>query len=305
MSEHTVGSVTARRMMLGVRLRRLREGHNITRSEAGYTIRASESKISRLELGKVSFKERDVADLLILYGVTDPAERAAVLQLAREANRPPWWREYEDVLPGWFQDYIGLEQAARSIRAYETHFVPGLLQTDDYSRAVISSRLPAPSEADVERAVALRSRRKRLVTSAHAPEIRAIVDEAALRRPVGSEQVRLEQLQHLLALAKASTTTLQVLPVERSVHAAGCGAFTMLRFHEEDLPEVVYVEHLLGALYIDRHDHVQRYTQVYDRLGDLSLTHAETIDLLTELVEGRERRRKSPPATADAGRHAT
>lgn len=291
MVEQPVGSVTARRMMLGVRLRRLREGRRITRSEAGYTIRASESKISRLELGKVSFKERDVADLLILYGVTDPVERADVLHLAREANRPAWWRAYEDVVPGWFQDYIGLEQAAETIRTYETHFVPGLLQTDDYSRAVIAGRLPTPSAANLDRAVTLRGLRKRMLAKADPPRVWAVVDEGALRRPVGSEQVRRRQLEHLLDLAAGPLLRLQVLPVDRSIHSAGCGAFTMLRFPEPDLPNVVYVEHLLGALYIDRADHVDRYAQVYERLSELSLTPDETIDFLTNLIADRERRR--------------
>ena len=180
MTEQSQSSVTARRMMLGARLRRLREQRGISRADAGYTIRASESKMSRLELGKVSFKERDVADLLVYYGVTDPAERSGVLSLLREANRPGWWRAYEDVLPDWFQDYIGLEQAATRIRTYETHFVPGLMQTDDYSRAVIATALPQPTEPEVERAVALRAVRKQLLTRPNGPHVWAVVEEAAV-----------------------------------------------------------------------------------------------------------------------------
>ena len=291
MTEQPQGSVTARRMMLGSRLRRLREERGISRAEAGYTIRASESKMSRLELGKVSFKERDVADLLMFYGVTDPEERASVLGLLREANRPAWWREYEDVLPDWFQDYIGLEQAAERIRTYETHFVPGLLQTDDYSRAVIASGLPTPARADVDRAVALRATRKQILARDRAPLVWAIVDEAALRRPVGSEDVRRDQLEHLLKLSDNPHVKLQVLPVDRSVHAAGSGAFTMLRFSERDLPDVVYVEHLLGALYIDRTDHVSRYTEVMDRLAVESLTPRDTVEFIGELLANRDRRR--------------
>jgi len=291
MTDQPQASVTARRMMLGARLRRLREEHGISRAEAGYTIRASESKMSRLELGRVSFKERDVADLLMFYGVTDPRQRDSVLALLREANRPAWWREYEDVLPDWFQDYIGLEQAAERIRTYETHFVPGLLQTDDYSRAVIASGLPTPTPVEVDRAVALRATRKQLLTRTGAPHIWAVLDEAALRRPVGSEQVRHDQLEHLLKLADLSHLTLQVLPLSRSVHASGSGAFTMLRFSEPDLPDVVYVESLLSALYIDKPDHVSRYTEVMDRLCVESLSPVATsvflADLLTEDRSGR------------------
>jgi transcriptional regulator with XRE-family HTH domain len=264
MTDQAQGSATARRMMLGARLRRLREERGISRAEAGYTIRASESKMSRLELGKVSFKERDVADLLMFYGITDPKERDAVLSMVREANRPGWWRSYEDVLPDWFQDYIGLEQAADRIRTYETHFVPGLLQTDDYSRAVISTALPRPSSSEVERATALRAARKQLLTRPKAPHVWAVVEESALRRPIGDPHVRRGQLQHLLKLMDQPHITVQVLPVARHVHAASGGAFTMLRFSETDLPDVVYVEYLLSALYLDRRDHVSRYAEVMD-----------------------------------------
>lgn len=269
-------SATARRMMLGARLRRLREERGISRAEAGYTIRASESKMSRLELGKVSFKHRDVADLLVFYGVTDPIEREAVLTLVREANRKGWWRDFEDVLPDWFQDYIGLEQASQRIRSYETHFVPGLLQTDDYSRAVISSGLPLPADDEVERAVALRATRKQLLRRDNAPQVWAVVEESALLRPVGSDQVRRDQLEYLLELGERPHITIQVLPVTRHVHAAAGGAFTMLRFDETELPDIVYIEYLLSALYLDRRDHVTRYAEVMDRLCVESLTPIET-----------------------------
>ncbi len=283
MTEQT-SSATARRMMLGARLRRLREERGISRADAGYTIRASESKMSRLELGKVSFKERDVADLLVFYGVTDPADREAVLTLVREANRPGWWRSYEDVLPDWFQDYIGLEQAALRIRTYETHFVPGLMQTDDYSRAVICSALPTPTREDVDRAVALRSTRKQLLSRDNAPQIWAVVEEAALRRPVGAEHVRRAQLEHLVKLGEQPHITIQVLPITRHVHAAAGGAFTMLRFGESELPDIVYVEYLLSALYLDRRDHVSRYAEVMDRLCVESLTPTETSTFIKGLL---------------------
>jgi transcriptional regulator with XRE-family HTH domain len=284
MTEDSNSSVTARRMMLGARLRRLREGRGFSRAEAGYTIRASESKMSRLELGKVSFKERDIADLLVFYGVTDPEERSAVLGLLREANRPAWWRAYEDVLPDWFQDYIGLEQASNRIRTYETHFVPGLLQTDDYSRAVIASALPPPSQAEVDRAAALRAARKQLLSRDRAPHIWAVVEESALRRPVGTDQIRHEQLEHLLKLAAQPHISVQILPVTRHVHAAAGGAFTLLRFGEADLPDVVYVEYLLNALYLDRRDHVARYAEVMDRLCVESLTPPETADFIAGML---------------------
>lgn len=284
MTDQPQGSATARRMMLGARLRRLREDRGISRAQAGYTIRASESKMSRLELGKVSFKERDIADLLIYYGVNDPAERDLVMNMVYEANLPGWWRAYEDVLPDWFQDYIGLEQAATRIRTYETHFVPGLLQTVDYSRTVIASALPPPSPADVERSVALRETRKQLLTRSHAPHVWAVVEESALRRPVCTDEVRRQQLEHLLKLAEQPHVTIQVLPLARHVHAATGGAFTMLRFGEPDLPDVVYVEYLLSALYLDRLDHVSRYAEVMDRICAESLTPEQSAEFISRMA---------------------
>src|SRR5687767_12650538 len=151
-------------MVLGGQLRRLRERRGISREAAGWQIRSSESKISRMELGRVGFKERDVADLLTFYGVTDEEERSALVTLARQANAPGWWHQYADVLPTWFQSYLGLESAASLIRNYEVQFVPGLLQTADYARAVIKLGYPAASAAELDRRVQLRMTRQELLS---------------------------------------------------------------------------------------------------------------------------------------------
>src|ERR687884_1486374 len=185
MADPATGSVTVRRMLVGAHLRRHREEKGISRADAGFTIRASESKMSRLELGRVAFKERDVSDLLMLYGVTDPEARDAVLTLLEDANRPGWWREYEDVMPGWFQNYVGLEAAARVLRTYETHFVPGLLQTPEYARAVLTSTTPPLTGRDLDRAVTLRTTRQQVLIRAEPLRVWAVVDESALRRDVG------------------------------------------------------------------------------------------------------------------------
>src|SRR3954465_6631932 len=150
---------TALRMMLGSHLRRLRERAGVSRTDAGWAIRASESKISRIELGRVGFKERDVSDLLTLYGVTDPAEREALISLAREANQPGWWHKYGDILPQWFQAYVGLEAAASLIRTYEVQFIPGLLQTEDYARAVVLLGNGNAPKEEIDRRVQLRMER--------------------------------------------------------------------------------------------------------------------------------------------------
>jgi hypothetical protein len=283
MTEPAPGSATVRRMLLGAHLRRLREAKGITRAEAGYTIRASESKMSRLELGRVAFKERDVSDLLMYYGVTDPEQRDAVLVLVQEANRPGWWREYEDVMPGWFQNYIGLEEAAGAVRTYETHFVPGLLQTPEYARAVLASTMPPLSGRDLERGVTLRMTRQRVLTREHPLRVWAVVDEGALRRQVGDEHVYRGQLEHLLELAERPNVAFQVLPLRTGVHAGG-GAFTILRFSDADLPDVVYVEQLVSALYIDKVEHVERYTEVMDRLSVQALTPEASAELVSKLI---------------------
>lgn len=283
MTEPAPGSATVRRMLVGARLRRLREEKGITRAEAGYTIRASESKMSRLELGRVAFKERDVSDLLMFYGVTDPEQRDAVLVLLEEANRPGWWREYEDVIPGWFQNYVGLEEAARTLRTYETHFIPGLLQTGEYARAVLATTTPPLTGRDLERGVTLRMTRQKVLERSEPLRVWAIVDEAVLRRVMGSREVYRAQLEHLLGLVGRPNIALQVLPMSSGVHAGG-GAFSLLRFGDPDLPDVAYVEQLLSALYIDKLEHVERYTEVLDRLSVQSMTPEETALLISKLL---------------------
>jgi transcriptional regulator with XRE-family HTH domain len=282
--EEEQASATARRMLVGARLKRLREARGISREAAGFTIRASESKMSRLELGKVSFKDRDVADLLVLYGVGDPDERDAILAMAREASRPGWWRAYEDILPTWFDNYVGLEEAAAGIRTYEIQFVPGLLQTPEYARAIIESALPTPSPQDVERTVALRVARQRLLDRAHPPHVWGVIEEAALRRRVGTPAIRRAQLAQLLELTARSRVTLQVLPLDSGAHAVAGGAFTLLRFGELDLPDIAYVEQLLNAVYIDRPEHVDRYNDLMNRLSVEALTPSDTARLLGKLL---------------------
>src|SRR6516165_3868846 len=230
---------TVLRILLGSQLRRLREARGITRDDAGYTIRASGSKISRMELGRVSFKERDVQDLLNLYGV-DEEEAQSLVALARQANSPGWWHKYGDVLPDWFGVYVGLEEAASLIWLYEVQFIPGLLQTADYARAVIRLGQPSATPAEVERRVGLRLARQELLTKPGGPRLWAIVDEAALRRPIGGEEVMREQLERLIEATQEPNITLQVVPFRSGGHAAEAGAFTIMRFPEVDLPDVVY-----------------------------------------------------------------
>jgi len=272
-------------MLVGVQLRRLREAKGISREEAGYVIRASASKISRLELGRVSFKERDVADLLTLYGLTGEHEREVLLTLVREANKPGWWHNYSDVLPSWFQSYVGLEAAASLIRTYEVQFVPGLLQTEDYVRAV--TRLgheTAPIE-EVERRVRLRIARQQLLTQPGAPRVWAVMDEAALRRPIGGSEVMRNQVKALLAATELPNVTLQVIPFGFGGHAGAGGVFTIMRFRDEDLPDIVFIEHLTSAIYLDKREDVDEYIAVIERLAVEAAAPDETVERLADLLK--------------------
>lgn len=278
-------SSTVRRILLGSQLRRLREARGITREDAGYSIRASESKISRMELGRVSFKERDVADLLSLYGVHDEGERRALIGLARDASTAGWWHSYGDVLPTWFQTYVGLEEAASAIRTYELQYVPGLLQSEEYARAVTVLGQPDAEPEEVDRRVALRMQRQKVLVSERAPDYRAVIDEAALRRPLGGRQVMSAQLRHLADVAAQPNVTIQVMPFSFGGHSAESGAFTILRFPQEDLPDIVYLEQLTSALYLDKADEVEQYGRAMDRLCSQSQTPEQTLVLLHEIAQ--------------------
>jgi transcriptional regulator with XRE-family HTH domain len=260
------GGPTVRRILLGSQLRRLREDRGITRDQAGYEIRASGSKISRMELGRVTFKERDVADLLTLYQVTDPAERAPLLALVNAANVPGWWHRYGDLLADWFQPYLGLEEAASIIRTYQVQFVPGLLQTPGYARAVITVGDPDAPAAEIDRRVAMRMARQELLTRPDPPRLWAVIDEAALHRPIGGTDVLRAQLQALIERIRLEHIIMQIMPFRFGAHAAESGAFSILRFPEADLPDVVYLEHLTSAIYLDRRRDVDRYLQTMERL---------------------------------------
>ncbi|GAA1764548.1 helix-turn-helix transcriptional regulator [Luedemannella helvata] len=278
----TSGGPTVLRMLLGAHLRRLREAAGVTREDAGWEIRSSESKISRMELGRVSFKERDVADLLTLYGLDDDDERNRLLALARDANTPGWWHRYGDVLPNWFQSYLGLEASASLIRTYEVQFIPGLLQTPEYARGVILLGNATAKPEDVDRRVTLRIKRQDLLTRPDPPQIWAVVDEAALRRPIGGPEVMRGQLEALLSATKLPNVRLQVIPFRAGGHAAAGGAFSILRFPDQDLPDVVYVEQLTSALYMDKRDDVDHYAEAMERL----CVEAEPPTRTTEILEG-------------------
>jgi transcriptional regulator with XRE-family HTH domain len=275
---------TVLRMMLGSQLRRLRETAGVSPEQAGYEIRASRSKISRMENGRVSFKDRDIADLLTLYGVTDTEQRRGTLELARRANVPGWWTKYGDILPDWLEMYLGLEASASVIRSFELQFVHGLFQTEDYARAVtVLGHKSAPAD-DIERRVSLRMRRQSLLAEPDSARVWAVMDEAVLRRPVGGRAVMHAQLRRLAEAAELPNVTLQVVPFGYGGHAAAGGSFTILRFDEPDLPDVVYIEQLTSALYLDARSDVDHYLEVMNQLSTDALTPAKTTDFISKII---------------------
>ncbi|MGW3121785.1 helix-turn-helix domain-containing protein [Streptomyces sp. NPDC001107] len=279
------GGPTVQRIMLGTRLRRLRESLGISREKAAAAIRASDAKLCRMELGRVGFKQRDIADLLTLYGVQDPAVHQEFLDSVRRANEPGWWRAYGDAFPSWFEQHLGLEEAASLIRTYEVQFIPGLLQTPEYAEAVIRLGHPITSPDAIARRVELRMTRQELLCRPDAPKLWVVVDEAALRRPLGGAEVMRAQLQHLIKAASWPNVTLQVLPFHVGGHAAAGGPITVLRFPVPDLPDVVYLEQLSSALYLDKPEEVDHYLAVMDRLSLVASPAVDSVPFLEQVLK--------------------
>jgi transcriptional regulator with XRE-family HTH domain len=276
------GGPTVLRILVGAQLRRLREASGITREAAAYAIRASEAKMSRIEAGRVGFRRRDVADLLTMYGVTDPSAQDAVLRLAAQANEPGWWHPFNDTIPDWFSTFVGLEQAATIIRCYEAQYVPGLLQTEAYANAVIDLGQAVRADQMSQR-VKLRMQRQQVLTMPHPPDYWALIDEAVLRRNLGGRQVMRDQLDHILEASKRPNITVQVVPFDRSDAAAVGGPFTLLRFTEPDLPDIVYLEQLNSALYLNRSVDVEVYLKIVDRLAAGALTPHQSTELIASV----------------------
>jgi transcriptional regulator with XRE-family HTH domain len=275
------GGPTVLRIMLGHQLRALRERAGVTRDAAGNRIRGSHAKISRLENGRTGFKARDVDDLLALYGVHDAAEREPLLALARRANEPGWWHRYGDLLPAWFETYVGLEQAATQIRTYEPQFVPGLLQTEAMVRHVTALGPGSMPADELERRVELRLRRQRVLARDDPPTLWAVVDEAALRRLSGGADVMRAQIDHLIDVAEQRHVVLQMVPFHLGGHAGAGGPFSILRFPGESaVPDVVYLEQLTSALYLDKRADVDDYLATMEMLCGQALTPQETRDAL-------------------------
>jgi hypothetical protein len=279
---------TVQRLVLGGHLRRLREDAGITTERAAVVIRGSHSKISRMEHGRVGFKERDIADLLTLYGVREGDEREALLTLARGSNLPGWWQSYSDILPHWVEPYFGLEAAASFIREYELQFVPGLLQTEAYARAVIRLGTSVAEDEIIRRAQA-RVSRQEILRRDSPPKIWAVMDEGALHRVIGGPEVMREQLRHLLDMCDHPAVTVQILPFSAGAHRAMGGAFTILRYTEPDLRDVVFIEQLTSALYLDKQAEVDSYLEVIEEVCLQAEPSAKTPGILKSVLDGLSR----------------
>jgi transcriptional regulator with XRE-family HTH domain len=274
------GGPTVRRMVLGSELRRLRTRRQITPDEAGFAIRASRSTVDRIERGQEQLRERDIADLLTLYGVTDPAERRSLLSLATRANDPGWWHRFDDTLPTWSDGYTGLEETASKIRSYGAQFVPALLQAEDYARAVTCLGHPEAPAHEIERRVDVRMRRQALLHGENPPHFWAVIDELTLRRPLADIPALRKQIRHLIDLTRLPHVTLQILPFVRGGLAVTGGPFSMLRFADPDLPDVVHLDQLTSALYLDKREDVDHYWVVMERI----CVDAEPVDATCEIL---------------------
>ncbi|TYK47353.1 helix-turn-helix domain-containing protein [Actinomadura decatromicini] len=273
-------------MQIGARLRRMREDRGIGRAEAGAAIRGSESKMCRLELGRHGFKVRDVLDLLDLYGIEDEDERESFVELVQEAKKPGWWQSYGDVVPSWFEQYVGLEQSATTIRSYEVQYIPGLLQTQEYARAVIGLEHFDAGYDGLDRRLTVRLTRQKILFRSVTPvRLWAVIDEAALRRPIGGTATMRAQVEHLIAVAEAlPNVNIQILPFAAGGHLALGGPVTIIRFGEDELDDVVYLEQLTSARYPEGRE-AERYQHIMDLLAIRAAPPARSITLLKELVK--------------------
>jgi transcriptional regulator with XRE-family HTH domain len=277
-------SPTVRRRRLALELRRLREAARLTCEEVAEHLECSASKISRVETGRVSVSPRDVRDMLELYGVPPP-QRDSLVQLARDSRQKGWWHAYSDTIHPQFATYVGLESAASEIRVYEVNLIPGLLQTEDYARTIIKAGMMNGSHEDVERRVALRMARQPALIRDDPPMLWTVVDEAALRRRVGGAELMRAQLEHVLELSGLKNVAMQVIPFGAGAHPAMGRPFVILVFPERIDTDVVYLEDLTSAFYLEDVDEVDRYNVFFNHLRATALSFEDSAALVTSVLK--------------------
>jgi len=279
-------SPTVRHKRLTAELRRLRAESGLTRDDVAARLDWHPTKVTRIETGQwTRLNLRDVRDLLDIYGLTDEAQRDALVQLARESRQKGWWHSYGDVLPSEYAHFIGLESDATSVRTYQQVLVPGLLQTEGYARAVIQAFRPHDTAADIDRRVTVRHERQRRVTEDRSLQLWAILGEGVIRQVVGDREVTADQLRFLAEVAALPNVVIQVLPYAAGAHSAMVGAFEILGFPEPIDPDVVYLENMSSALFLEEPDDITRYVQVFDYLRATALSPQATRDMLGAATE--------------------
>jgi transcriptional regulator with XRE-family HTH domain len=277
-------SPTVRRKRLGIELRRLREQASLTCEDVGRRLDCSGTRISRMETGRISIRPGDVRELMEVYEITGP-EADALVQLAREARMKGWWHTYGQVLPPWFEAYVGLETAATRLRDFQAMIVPGLLQTEDYARTVLRTAPGRDSTEEIDRQVALRMRRQAIFEDATPPDLWVILSESVIRTHVGGRGVMRAQLRRLIDVAERSHVTLQVLPFTSGAHVHPISPFTILDFPDAADPTVVYLEHRTGSLFLESAEEIRRYTVVFDHLRAEALGTRASVDLIAQVAD--------------------
>jgi transcriptional regulator with XRE-family HTH domain len=278
-------SPTARRRRLATAIRQLREASDLNCTEAGKAVGWSESKISRIETGRVKIAKPDLERLLDLYEVTGET-RAALLTLRRQATHRGWWHSYSDALPAYFEAYVGLEDGAKSLSTYQNQLVHGLMQTEDYSAAILRAAQPSATEDEVERQLAARATRQALLTAATPLFVWAVLDEAVLRRQVGGKAAMRAQLRRLLEISAFPNVTLQVLPFDAGAHASMGTSFELLQFSEPGDTAIVYIEDQTTSQYLETTAEVERYTLVFDHLRASALSPERSAEFIEQVAVG-------------------
>jgi transcriptional regulator with XRE-family HTH domain len=276
---------TVLRMILGRQLQALRDKAGMSYEQAAEAIYSSPWTIRRMERAEGGLKPLTVKSLLTAYGITDVREVDAFLALSRDASKPGWWHTYTDVLPGWFRTFVGLEEAASLIRGYEPHWIPGLLQTADYARASVRVGFPDATSDEADRRVALRLARQQILTRPDPPRLWVVMDETALRRPAATTgpAVMRDQLDRLIEATQQPAITLQILPFTAGLHPAMHGLFYLLRFPDQEMPDIVYGEHMTSAFYHDKPQEAAAYLEVLDRICAQAATADDTADVLRDI----------------------
>lgn len=279
-------SPTLRRRRLSAELRRLRQGCSLTALDVTERLSWAAGKLTRMERGEwVRPNPRDVQDLLDVYGVTDERQREQLMTWAREGRERGWWHPYRDMLSESYTTFIGLEAEASTERTFELAVIPGILQTADYTRALMLRGPAEISAKEIDHRVEIRMARQEILTGDDPVRLWAVIDEAALRRSAGGEAVMRAQMEHLVEVANLPKVTIQVIPFSRGTHPGTKGPFTILEFPDREDPDAVYIENVAGELFVEEPVDVDRFRIAFERLTAVAESPEDTIRLVTELVE--------------------